>query len=41
MGVLFRLAIFVRYNHFIPHCFVSCATIIALSIIELSMGIDC
>ena len=36
MGVPFRIATFVRFNHdFIPHCFVLCAANIAPSIIEL------
>ena len=35
MSVPFRIATFVRFNHFIPHCFVLCGTNIALSIIEL------
>ena len=35
MSVPFRIATFVRFNHFIPHCFVLCAANIALSIIEI------
>ena len=35
MSVPLRIATFVRFNHFIPHCFVLCATNIALCIIEL------
>ena len=35
MNVLFRIATSVRFNNVTPHCFVWCATIIALSIIEL------
>ena len=43
MSVPFRIATFVRFNHFIhvPHCFVLCATNIDLSIIELFIWIDC
>ena len=41
MDVLFRIATSVRFNYFIPHCFVCCATIIALSIIELFIWIVC
>ena len=33
MVVLFQIVTFVGYNYFIPHCFVLCATIIALSIL--------
>ena len=37
MNVLFQIATSVRFNYSIPHCFVLCATIIALSIIELAI----
>ena len=40
LSVPFRIATFVRFNHFIPHCFVLCAANIALSIIELFIWID-
>ena len=40
-GCSIPMVIFFRFNYFKAHCFVLCTTIIALSIIELLISIDC